>query len=83
MGDSAILGLHRQQEEAAALPTWEYGSSDDFDYPSTIIPKENQEDAATDPELDKVTIAVKNDNELELEQEIAIESDDELALIEG
>ena len=74
MGDSA---LHRQQE--AASPTWEYSSSDDFDYPSTIIPEENQEDAPTDPEHVNVTIAV-NDNEFD--QEIA-GYDDELALVES
>ena len=74
LGDSA---LHRQQE--AASLTWEYSSSDDFDYPSTIIPKENQEDAPTDPEHVNVTIAV-NDNEFD--QEIA-GYDDELALVES
>ena len=58
----------RQQRQEASSPTWEYSSSGDFDYPSTIIPEENQEDAPTDPEHINVTIAV-NDNEFD--QEIA------------
>ena len=71
---TAILG---QQE--AASPRWEYSSSENFDYSSMIIPEEEQEDAATDPEeRDNVTTPVNNNSE---NPEKAI--DDELALIEN
>ena len=70
---TAILG----QLEAAS-PRWEYNSSENFDYSSTIISGE-QEDAATDPEeQDNVTTIVNINSE---NPEKAI--DDELALIEN